>query len=77
MKMLNRFKKWAVRKIFGVKYGVDIELVGTVGFIRIDVGHMPTGRAKEHTLSYAKIFTEEVKSAMGVTHLMFVPYSRG
>jgi len=77
MKTLTRFKKWAVRKIFGVKYGIDIELVGTVAFIRVDCGYMPPSKAQEHTLRYAKIFTEEVRIAMGVTHCQFVPYTRG
>lgn len=77
MRVLRKFKKWVSRKLLGIKYGVDIELVGTVAFIRIDCGYMPANRAKEYTESYAKIFTEEVKRAMGVTHLMFVPYSRG
>lgn len=75
--MIKKFLYYIRRKLIGVKYGLDIEVIGTVAFIRVECGLMPPSKVLEYTKRYAEHFTEEVKKAMGVSHCMFIPYSKG
>lgn len=75
--MIRRLANWLRVKLLGIKPGIDIEIIGTFAIIRIDVGYLPRPRAEEFAKRYAEVFTAEVKEAMGITHAIFVPYSRG
>ena len=75
--MIKKFLYYLKHKLIGVKHGLDIEVIGTVAFIRVECGHMPMSKALEYTKRYAEHFTVEVKAAMGVSHCMFIPYTKG
>ena len=75
--MFKKIYNWLRRKAFGLKHGLDIELIGTVAMIRVDCGYMPRSKAIEHAHEYGKIFTEEVKKSMGISHYIMIPYNRG
>jgi hypothetical protein len=75
--MLKRLANWLRVKFLGIKPGIDIEIIGTVAIIRIDAGRLPPPRAEEYAKRHAELFTSEIKSAMGITTAIFIPYSRG
>lgn len=59
-----------------MKPGMDIEIIGTVAFVRVFTGNMPAAKALQHAQSYAEFFTWEIKKAMEITHCLFIPYSK-
>lgn len=74
--MIKKFLYYLRRKLIGVKHGLDIEVIGTVAFVRVECGSMPPDKALEYTKRYAEHFTDEVKAAMGVSHCMLIPYTK-
>lgn len=75
--MIKRFINWLRSKFQIVKPGIDIEIIGTVAIIRIDAGRLQPAKAEEYAKRHAELFTSEIKSAMGITTAIFIPYSRG
>ena len=57
-----------------MKPGIDIEIIGTVAFVRVDCGNMPPQRATEHCKRIAKLFPKKTRQQMDVLKCIFVPY---
>ena len=69
------FKK--IKSLFkkNIKPGLDIEIIGKVGIVRVNVGHLPPQKANIVLSNYSKLFTKDVKESMGLEYVLFVPYS--
>ena len=74
MRMITTITSWLRIKLLGLKPGIDIDVHGTVAIVRFDCGHMTPRKAEEFVQECAtKLFTDEVKKAMGYTNYIFIP----
>lgn len=57
-----------------MKPGIDIEIINDVAIIRVDCKTLPPHKSEEYCRQTAKLFPKRVRTKLGVSHCIFVPY---